>query len=498
MFIGQDMSSHSINSLESQIERLTAENSALQRDVEVKSCLFEISLLYTFEFEAQELYKRIYEIMLKVFTVDNFYIALKDSGTLKIPFFVDVKDDFEAHELDENTNPDLKNSLTSYAINNGGRHILTKSEIKQLTDDEHLNCYGELPEQWIFFPFSAPNLQGGISVQTYHLNSKFSEDDICRLGYMAYHIGNVLSQRKINMELIANNEEIKKTQVQLVQSEKLASIGHLAAGVAHEINNPLGYVNSNLNSLNSYLEDITVYVNGFKPIFNESQSIEESHLKAEITNLKAMEKELDIDYLIDDIKEIIGESVFGLNKVKDIVQSLKNFSRVEQDKMQEANLNECIEETLKIVWNDLKYTCEIEKNYADMEDIYCYPGQINQVIMNLLVNAGHAIEEKGTITISTYMDGPNSVLEIKDTGKGIKPENLNNLFDPFFTTKPVGQGTGLGLSVSYDIIVEKHFGKLDVKSKLGKGTTFRIKLPNQKLKSVFDETCADNKKDAEQ
>ena len=183
---------------------------------------------------------------------------------------------------------------------------------------------------------------------------------------------------------------------------------------------------------------------------------------------------------------MIDESIFGMNKVKDIVISLKNFSRVDQEDMQETNINQCIEETLKIVWNDLKYKCEVIKNFGDIPDIYCYPGQLNQVIMNLLVNAGHAIEQKGIITITTRIENQQTILSIEDTGKGIKAENMSHLFDPFFTTKPIGQGTGLGLSISYDIIVEKHKGKIEVESTLGVGTTFTITLPNNILKQEYE------------
>jgi signal transduction histidine kinase len=326
-------------------------------------------------------------------------------------------------------------------------------------------------------PFRTTRLIGGISVQSYHNTQEFNVEDISMLSFISMHIGNLLSLRYARQKIQEQYETLKKTQVQLVQSEKMASIGQLAAGVAHEINNPLGYVNSNIGSLKNYIDDIFSYLDQLESFIQKLNNLNDSEIQNEVEKIRQKKDELEIDFVREDIDELIKESTFGMDKVRDIVQSLKNFSRVDQEEeAQEANINECIEQTLKIVWNDLKYKCEVIKNLGQLPDIYCFPGQLNQVIMNLLVNAGHAIEEKGVIEITTYQQQDDIYIKVRDTGKGIPPENIKHLFEPFFTTKPVGQGTGLGLSISYGII-EKHHGEISVNSEVGVGTEFTIRLP---------------------
>jgi signal transduction histidine kinase len=199
-----------------------------------------------------------------------------------------------------------------------------------------------------------------------------------------------------------------------------------------------------------------------------------------------LKKKLKIDFIMKDFQKVIADSLNGTQRIKKIVADLKNFSRVDQEEFKTANINEGIESTLNVVWNELKYKCTVEKEYGDLPQIYCNLGQLNQVFVNLLINAAQAIEEKGVITISTrYLNGQSAdnnkeqdyiEIKISDTGRGIPDDKLNRIFDPFFTTKDVGKGTGLGLSIAYDII-QKHKGKIEVGSEVGKGTTFTIKLP---------------------
>jgi signal transduction histidine kinase len=194
--------------------------------------------------------------------------------------------------------------------------------------------------------------------------------------------------------------------------------------------------------------------------------------------LQALKHEVDAEYLREDIGALLSESLEGLERVKNIVQDLKDFSHVSESDRQWANLERGLDSTLNLVANDLKYKAEVVKEYAGLPQVECLPSQLNQVFMNLLMNAGHAIAEKGRITVRTGFDEHNVWVEVEDTGHGIKPENLGRIFDPFFTTKPVGKGTGLGLALSYGI-VNKHGGTIDVKSEVGKGTTFRVALPRQ-------------------
>ncbi len=269
-----------------------------------------------------------------------------------------------------------------------------------------------------------------------------------------------------NRELSAAYQELKNTQARILQQEKMASIGQLAAGVAHEINNPIGFVKSNLETLGKYAEKLTAYIQAL-----------ETHLSPEAgETLREKRRELKIDYIREDLPELVRESIEGTERVARIVQNLKSFSRVDEAEYKEADINACLEDTINIVWNELKYKTTLKKDYGDLPLVKCYPQQLNQVFMNLLVNASQAIEEQGEISITTRVEGDSVVITISDTGCGIPKEKLHRIFEPFFTTKKVGSGTGLGLSITYDI-VKKHGGEIAVESEVGKGTTFRVTLP---------------------
>src|SRR5574343_332370 len=255
-------------------------------------------------------------------------------------------------------------------------------------------------------------------------------------------------------------QELQDAQSQLLQSEKMAAIGQLAAGVAHEINNPVGFVNSNLGSLNNYTGQLI-------DLLERSRKGEAS--EADFVTA-------DFDYLKTDIDDLLRESREGLGRVTKIVSDLKNFAHIDEAAWQEANLNAGIEATLNVVWHELKYKAEVVRAFADLPPVSCIAAQIDQVVMNLLVNAAHAIETRGTITVRTGHDDTWVWIEGADTGKGMAPAVMQHIFEPFYTTKPVGKGTGLGLSLSYDI-VKKHGGRIEVNSEEGKGSSFRIWLP---------------------
>ena len=275
-----------------------------------------------------------------------------------------------------------------------------------------------------------------------------------------------------NSELNVLNAELSATQEHLVQSEKLASIGQLAAGVAHEINNPIGYIFSNFGTLENYLQSLFDMLATY-------EGTESSHtdpvLIKEISDKK---KSLDLDFLKEDIPMLMQESKEGLVRVRKIVQDLKDFSHVDsKPDWQMANLNLGIDSTLNVVNNEIKYKAELVKDYGDIPEVQCIQSQINQVIMNLVVNAAHAIgSERGTIIVRSGAEGDCVWFEVSDTGSGIPKDVLPRIFDPFYTTKPVGKGTGLGLSLSYGI-VQKHSGNMTVQTELGKGSTFRVTLP---------------------
>ena len=282
------------------------------------------------------------------------------------------------------------------------------------------------------------------------------------------------STEELEKEHKAQKKLIKKledTQGQLVQSEKMASIGQLAAGVAHEINSPIGFINSNMQILQDYVNNlIKVGVFADKLVDKIGESI---HIKMK----KDFFERHEFDYIKEDIVDLVSESLDGAERVKAIVQSLKEFSHSDAKEWASSSLVEGIESTLKIVNNQFIHKVELIKDYEEgIPPLYCMGQQLNQVFMNLLVNAGQAIDESGSIYIKVFSEDKCQKVSIRDTGQGIETEHISKIFDPFFTTKPVGSGTGLGLALSYSI-VEKHGGNIEVKSEIGNGTEFIVSVP---------------------
>ena len=283
---------------------------------------------------------------------------------------------------------------------------------------------------------------------------------------------------KAGKRIIDLEEMAKKSHTQLMQSEKMASIGQLAAGVAHEINNPTGFVSSNLKTLTDYQNDISEVIKKYKKLLADISLSDNmpAPVTEQVNNIIMFEQDVDLDFLLNDITDLIKECREGTERIKKIVLDLKDFAHPGDDKLKSVDINENIDSTLNVVWNEIKYKATVAKEYGELPVVKCYPQQLNQVFMNLLVNAAQAIEGNGEIVISTAaLDG---YVEIKfsDTGTGIPEENISKLFDPFFTTKEVGKGTGLGLNVSYNII-KKHNGNITVESRVGEGTTFTIQIP---------------------
>jgi signal transduction histidine kinase/HAMP domain-containing protein len=286
-------------------------------------------------------------------------------------------------------------------------------------------------------------------------------------------------------QLKAVNKELISAQSQLIQSEKLSSIGQLAAGVAHEINNPVGFVFSNFETLENYGVVFLRLISAYDELAREIQQSAHADWAAKGEAIAKVRNDLKIDFIIDDIHSLFEDSREGLDRITKIIQSLRDFSRVDQvADICEYDLNDGIRDTLVIARNEIKYDCEIKTEFSEIPPVPCNPGQINQVILNILVNAAQAIKsqnrcESGNICIKTAKSDQYVICRIIDDGPGIPPEIITKVFDPFFTTKPVGKGTGLGLSISRDIIVNKHKGELLVDSTIGKGTTLTIKLPLQ-------------------
>jgi two-component system NtrC family sensor kinase len=267
--------------------------------------------------------------------------------------------------------------------------------------------------------------------------------------------------------------KLEEAHNQLLQSEKMASLGQLAAGVAHEINNPIGFVTSNLGTLRRYAEQLIK----LRAAYEEAVGLlaEDSPVRQAIV---AARQAAEADFLEADILSVIEESSEGVMRVRRIVQDLKTFSHTGPAEWQWIDLNACLDSTLSIANNEIKYTAQVVREYGVVPEVECMASQLNQVFLNLLVNAAQAIVGHGTITLRTGSEAGNAWVEIEDTGSGIPAENLNRIFDPFFTTKPVGKGTGLGLSISYGI-VRKHNGHIAVRSSPGQGTNFRVTIPLQ-------------------
>lgn len=270
-------------------------------------------------------------------------------------------------------------------------------------------------------------------------------------------------------------DQLQQAQAQLLHADKMASIGQLAAGVAHEINNPIGFIASNLSSLGEYVDDLKRVLAAFEGLTAECRRAGGA-AGGTLAEVERVRGEVDLDFIVGDLSNLVSESIEGARRVKQIVADLRDFSHADTPDVTTEDLNALIERTLTVAANEIKYRAEVVREFGSLPAIQCYGGKLGQVVLNLLVNAAQAIPEHGTITVRTGTAGAEVWLEVEDTGCGIPPENLPRIFEPFFTTKDVGCGTGLGLHVTY-AIVQAHGGRIDVQSRVGAGTRFRITLP---------------------
>lgn len=311
-----------------------------------------------------------------------------------------------------------------------------------------------------------------LQVRAYH--HRFAGDE----GYLMIIFHDISEAHARQQELQRRHAQLRQTlvrlagtQEQLLQSEKMASIGQLAAGVAHEINNPIGYVHSNLGSLQEYLHSL------FSLIDLYERALRSPDPKAMLPEIEDMRARYDIDFISNDLPQLMTESREGIERVTQIVRNLKDFSHSgRDDSWKLADLHAGLDSTINIIWNELKYKVALHKHYGQLPLVQCLPSELNQVFMNILLNASHAIVERGNITITTGVGEEEVFIAIEDDGGGIPEDIQQRIFDPFFTTKPVGSGTGLGLSISYGI-VKKHNGRIELTSTPGQGACFRIVLP---------------------
>jgi two-component system NtrC family sensor kinase len=287
---------------------------------------------------------------------------------------------------------------------------------------------------------------------------------------MAVTLERAMREWKLLQQKKRVEKQLKESQAQVIQQEKMASIGLLAAGVAHEINNPIGFITSNLSSLGKYTDKLIQFIE------IQEQAIEKCADEATRSTLAEQRQHIKLDYLVTDLRDLITESLDGSRRVSKIVQDLQTFSRADSDQAVASDLNETIMRTINMVRNEIKYVSELDLRLEKLPPVICQSQQVGQVVMNLLMNAAHSIQGKGLITLAASQVGDSVEISVTDNGCGISPEHLERIFEPFFTTKESGRGTGLGLAISHDI-VKKHGGELLVESTTGKGTTFTVRLP---------------------
>lgn len=325
--------------------------------------------------------------------------------------------------------------------------------------------------------FSKGNLKHKIEILTNDETGKLSET----FNEMAKKLDNLYSSleekvRERTNEIVIKNEELAKayqelqeTQMLLIQNEKMALLGQMSAGLAHELNNPINFINGNLAHLRIYTDDLIKIINSYEEIVNKLSS-------EDLANINKIKKETDFDFINDDLPALLKSCTDGIERCKQIILDLKNFSRLDEAVLKKIDIHENIESTLNILHSKLKNKVTIHKEFDNIPQLSCYAGQLNQVFMNILDNSAQAIQKTGDIYIKTHFENDNIVIIFEDNGAGIAKESLAKIFNPFFTTKPAGEGTGLGLSISHKII-DKHNGTIEVESEKGKGTKFTIKIP---------------------
>ncbi len=302
------------------------------------------------------------------------------------------------------------------------------------------------------------------SVTGGHLNVHLQIDSKDEIGNLARSF-NVMTA-----SLRDARERMQKTQVQLIQSEKMASLGQLTAGIAHEINNPVNFVSANVGPLRRDIAEV------FSVLEKYDETVAAQHVQEKFQAVEKLKQELDLPYLKGEINDLLDGVQDGALRTSEIVKGLRNFTRLDEDERKPADINQGIESALLMLKHQLKNRVEVIKEFGKLPPVMCYPGKLNQVFLNLLANAVQAIAGKGQIFIKTFSDGEIVTISIRDTGAGMTPEVRKHIFEPFFTTKPVGEGTGLGLPITYGII-EAHDGNIEVYSEPGMGTEFVITLP---------------------
>lgn len=392
--------------------------------------------------------------------------------------------------------PDLEKSLSIAIVDEGGapvgmisRHQLNAIFLQKFGRD----LFGARPvSDFMRRDVLAVDVDGSLSAAasfiTSHMHFPLSEDFVITengrylgMGAVLHLLGAMEQQMTRNVaDLNRAYTQLASSQAQLVQSEKMAALGQMVAGVAHEINTPLGYVNNNVEMLREFVAQMQFILQAHEQLAETLLAPDSTDVDiAEcLATVDEMEADLDMPTWFADLDQLFNDTFYGVRQISELVIGLKDFSRLDQAPTDNVSLNDCVESALLIGRNALKYKVQVLKRLGELPKIRCAASQINQVLLNLLTNAAQAIQDQGYILIKTWCDDERVHVSIQDTGCGIPPENLRRIFDPFYTTKPVGEGTGLGLSISFKII-QQHQGHIRVASEVGKGTRFVLSLPRQ-------------------
>ncbi|MEO6689349.1 MAG: ATP-binding protein [Dokdonella sp.] len=482
-------------------ERLQTLSSHLAHSEYTQDALFAISDMVGSGGDTASILRRIHLLVGSLMYAENFFVVLRDieRDTFRYLYYADLEETQPPkldHELPLSA---LGESLTWHVLREGKPLMGDSLLLRSGTSDGSPTtaCAGH---DWLGVPMrDGDKTLGAMVVQNYQRSSGYAAKDCAVLGFACAQVlratqnrldrgkleaiarlnaelqqrvdGHAEELRARNVEVEVANAKMKDAQEQAIQSEKLASIGQLAAGVAHEINNPIGYVNSNLGTLQGYVAKLLAAMDAYGAALNSSGDAALIAAAAEIP------QRFDIDFLTADLRQLVADSREGVDRVCKIVNDLKDFSRASRgSSWMLADVNAGLESTLNIVSNQLKYKAQIVKTFTDLPLIECLPSELNQVFLNILMNAGQAIADHGLITVSTGQTGDKVWIAIGDDGAGIPADVLPRIFDPFFTTKAIGSGSGLGLSISYGIIA-KHHGTIGITSAPGEGTLMRVELP---------------------
>lgn len=304
----------------------------------------------------------------------------------------------------------------------------------------------------------------------------YDVDELDQVNHQLFAANNQITnlQRELarkNADLQQAVSDLRDMQTMLIHSEKMSSIGQLTAGIAHEINNPLAYIISNLQSLQVASADITAAYRELEHLVDSQGTAEQQ------AQVAAIRQQADLDFVFEDLNDLLPATLDGVRRIQELVENMKSFSRLDEARRKETDVEDCLASALLVAQPQLDGELTVQMELDNLPTIMAYPAELNQVFLNLIINAAQAIDGSGQLTIRGTQEGDELVLRFSDTGRGMTPDIVSKIFDPFFTTKPVGKGTGLGLTVAYHIITDMHHGTISVASTLDQGSTFTIRLP---------------------